>query len=65
MQALSHEALGDEGHTIFEWPARADLSETLFLLVTDCSGVMARLVWAKDQPMVSIYIIARPDRMLC
>ena len=27
-------------------------------LVADCSGVMDRLVWARNQPMVSRYVIA-------
>ena len=27
-------------------------------LIAECSGVMARLAWARNQPMVSRYIIA-------
>ena len=34
------------------------LRDEFSLLVADCSGVMARLVWARNQPMVSSYIIA-------
>ena len=52
-------ALGYERHMLFEWPALAGLSEEFSLLVTDCTGVMARLVWAKNHPMV--YVIACPD----
>ena len=45
--------------------ALADLRDEFSPLVAECSGVMARLVWARDQPMVSRYIIACLDRMSC
>ena len=43
---------------LLECPALADLRDEYSPLVAECSGVMARLVWASDQPMVSRYIIA-------
>ena len=58
-------ALGDERHMLLECPALADLREEYSPLVAECSGVMARLVWARNQPMVSRYIIACLDRMSC
>ena len=33
--------------------------------IADCSGVMVRVVWARNQPMVSRYIIACLDKMSC
>ena len=42
-----------------------DLRDEYSPLVAECSGVMARLVWARNQPMVSRYIIACLDRMSC
>ena len=54
-------ALGDERHMLLECPALADLRDEFSPLIAECSGVMARLVWA--QPMVSRYIIACLDRM--
>ena len=57
------EALGDERHMLLECPALADLRDEYSPLVAECSGVMARLVWARDQ--VSRYIIACLDRMSC
>ena len=58
-------ALGEERHMLLECPALADLRQQYSSLLSDCSGVMARLVWAKDQPLVSKYIIACLDRMSC
>ena len=61
-------ALGDERHMLLECPALADLKDDCSPLVAEyaeCSGVMARLVWARNQPMVSRYIIACLDRMSC
>ena len=45
------------GHMLFERPALdlANLTEEFSMLVTDCSVVMARLVMARKQSMVSIY----------
>ena len=39
-------ALGDERHMLLECPALADLRHEFSPLVAECSGVMARLVWA-------------------
>ena len=58
-------ALGDERHMLLECPALADLRDEFPSLIAGCSGVMARLVWARNQPMVSSYIIACLDRMSC
>ena len=58
-------ALGDERHMLLECPAFADLRDEYSPLVAECSGVMARLVWARNQPMVSRDIIACLDRMSC
>ena len=58
-------ALGDERHMLLECPALADLRDEYSPLVAECSGVMARLVWARNQPMVSKYIIACLDIMSC
>ena len=58
-------ALGDERHMLLECPALADLRDEFSPLIAECSGVMARLVWARNQPMVSRYIIACLDRMSC
>ena len=55
----------DERHMLLECPALADLRDEYSPLVAECSGVMARLVWARNQPMVSRYIIACLDRMSC
>ena len=51
-------ALGDERPMLLECPALADLRDKFSPLVAECSGVMARLVWARNQPMVSRYILA-------
>ena len=61
--SVTLELLGDERHVLLECPALADLRAESSPLVAECSGVMARLVWARDQPMVSRYIIACLDRM--
>ena len=58
-------ALGDERHLLLECPALADLRDEYSPLVAECSGVMDRLVWARNKPMVSRYIIACLDRMSC
>ena len=44
-------ALDDERHMLLECPALADLRDEFSPLVVDCSGVMARLVWARDRPL--------------
>ena len=44
---------------------RSSLVPSAKLAYEECSGVMARLVWARNQPMVSRYIIACLDRMSC
>ena len=41
-------ALGDERHMLLECPALADLIDEFSSLIADCSGVMARLVWASS-----------------
>ena len=41
-------ALGDERHMLLECPALADLRDEYSPLVAECSGVMARLVWARN-----------------
>ena len=50
---------------LLECPALADLRDEVYPLITEYSGVMARLIWARKQPMVSRYIIACLDRMSC
>ena len=52
-------------HMLLECPALADLRDEFSPLVAECSDVMARLVWARNQPMVSKYIIACLDIMSC
>ena len=47
---------------LFECPALGDLRGEYSPLVAECSGVMARLVWARDPPMVSSHIIACLER---
>ena len=54
-------ALGDERHLLLECPALADVRTEFSQLIAHCSGIMARLVWFKDQPLVSRYIIACLD----
>ena len=55
-------ALCDERHILLECPALGDLRSQFAPLVAESSGVMAQLVWADDQPLVSKYIIACLDR---
>ena len=50
---------------LLECPTVADLRDEFSPLVVECSGVKARLVCARKQPMVSSYIIACLDRMSC
>ena len=50
---------------LLECPALADPRDEFSPLLADCSGVLTRLVWARDQPMVSRYIIGCLDRMSC
>ena len=57
--------LCDEWHILLECPALADLRDKCPPLAAECSGVMARLVWARNQPIVGRYIIAYLDRMSC
>ena len=47
---------------LLECPALADLRAEFSPLIAECSGVMARLVWARNQPMVGRYIIACLER---
>ena len=54
-------ALGDERHLLLECPALADVRTEFSQLIARCSGIMARLVWFKDQQLVSRYIIACLD----
>ena len=54
-------ALGDERVLLLQCPALADLRDEFSPLLMDYSGVMARSVW----PMVSRYIIACLDEMVC
>ena len=55
-------ALCDERHVLLECPALGDLRSQYAPLIGESSGVMAQLVWADDQPLVSKYIIACLDR---
>ena len=56
---------------LLECPALADLRDeyrtrtesTVLRVSIGCRVLMARLVWARNQPMVSRYIIACLDRM--
>ena len=52
---------------LHECHALAYLGGKFSLLVADCSSVMARGVWARDQPMFSRYryIIAFLNKMSC
>ena len=45
-------ALGDARHMLLECPALPDLRQQFSALMSECSGVMARLVRAEDQPLV-------------
>ena len=53
--------LGDKRHLLLECPALADVRTQFSQLITHCSGIMGRLVWLRDQPWVSRYIIACLD----
>ena len=55
-------ALCDERHILLECPALGDLRSQYAPLIAESSGVMAQLVWADNQPLVSKYIIACLDR---
>ena len=55
-------ASGDERHMLLEWTALEYLQKQYSSLI---SGVTARLMWPREQPLVSIYIIACRDRMSC
>ena len=46
-------ALGDERHLLLECPALADIRTHFSQRIAHCSGIMARLVWFRDQPLVS------------
>ena len=50
---------------LFECPALADLRDDFSPRVAECSGGLARLVWATNQLMVSRYIIACLERLSC
>ena len=50
-------ALCDERHVLLECPALGDLRSQYAPLIAESSGIMAKLVWADDQPLVSKYII--------
>ena len=56
------QALCDERHILLECPAVGDLRSQYAPLIAESSGVVAQLVWADDQPLVSKYIIACLDR---
>ena len=56
-------ALGDERHLLLECPALADVRTQFSQLIAHCSGIMARLVWFRDQPLVSRYIMACLDEV--
>ena len=51
-------ALGDERLMLPECSALAGLRQQYSALMSECSSVMARLVWAKDQMLVSRSIMA-------
>ena len=54
-------ALGDNRHLLMECSALAGVRTQSSQLIAQCSGVMARLVWFKDESLVSSYIIACLD----
>ena len=58
-------ALGDERHLLLECPALADVKTQFFQLIAHSSGVMARLVWFRDQPLVTRFIIVCLDMVSC
>ena len=55
-------ALGDERHLLLECPALADLREGSAPLVAECSGIMARLVWASSASLINrmLYLCTPP-----
>ena len=55
-------AVCDERHVLMECSALLDLRVAFAPLIAEASGIMARLVWADDQPLVSKYIIACLNR---
>ena len=55
-------AICDERHVLMECSALLDLRVAFAPLIAEASGIMARLVWADDQPLVSKYIIACLNR---
>ena len=58
-------AEGNERLRLLKCRALADRRDRFSPLVTHCSGVMAWLEWARQQPMVSRYIIACICNMSC
>ena len=55
--------VGDGQHILLECPALSDARAEFAELSPQFSGVMARLVWAKDQAPVGRYIAACLNRM--
>ena len=49
-------AVGDERNVPRECAALEHLGKELSPIITHCSGVMARLVWARVQPTINRYI---------
>ena len=58
-------AFGEERRMLLQCPGLADLRGEFCPLATECSGDMGRLMWARNQPMVSRSIIACLDRISC
>ena len=58
-------SLGGERRLLLECPALADVRTQISQLIAHYSGIMAKLVWFKDQPLVSRYIIACLDMVSC
>ena len=52
-------------HMALKCPALADFRNEFSPLVADCSGVMPRLVWVRNQPLVSKFIFACLDTVEC
>ena len=57
-------ALGDEGDLLLECPALAGVRTQFSQLIAQCSVVMARPVWFRDQSLVSRYNVACLDIVL-
>ena len=53
-----------ERHILLECPALGDLRSQYAPLIAESSGIMAKLGWADDQPLVSKYIVACLDRSI-